>query len=263
MDDNDLVKIERITGYARETTDDTVTRELPLTIVLNNQELVTLLCSPADLKNLAVGYLSSEGLLNSRDDITKISLDESKGIVRVDIAEDKLTVGDTVFKRVLTSGCSRGTSFYSFIDMKEQVKVESQLKISAPAVFSLVGEFQRRSEMFKTTGGVHNAALCDTEDILIFSNDISRHNAIDKIFGDCILNDVSIKDRIVVTSGRISSEILIKIARRQIPFLISRSAPTNLSVRLADQVGMTLIGFVREQRMNIYTNGWRVLSANG
>ncbi|MFU8796917.1 MAG: formate dehydrogenase accessory sulfurtransferase FdhD, partial [Dehalococcoidia bacterium] len=114
------------------------------------------------------------------------------------------------------------------------------------------------SEIFRTTGGVHSAALCDARDILLFSEDIGRHNAVDKIFGRCLLDDISTDDRIVVTSGRISSEILLKVARRNIPIIISKSAPTNLGLKLAGDLGVTLIGFVRGKRMNVYTHDWRV-----
>jgi len=138
------------------------------------------------------------------------------------------------------------------------MKVESRTEISTQEVFNLVSEFQRRSQVYRATGGVHSAALCDTKSILVFSEDIGRHNAIDKIIGECILNDISTDDHIVITSGRISSEILLKVAKRSIPIVISKSAPTNLGVRLADDLGVTLIGFVRGKRMNVYTNSWRV-----
>ncbi|MFC1952414.1 formate dehydrogenase accessory sulfurtransferase FdhD [Chloroflexota bacterium] len=96
--------------------------------------------------------------------------------------------------------------------------------------------------------------------ILVFSEDIGRHNAIDKIFGECILRDIPTNDHMIVTSGRISSEIVLKVAKSNIPILISKSAPTSLGVRLADELGITLIGFVRGRRMNIYANRWRVVA---
>jgi FdhD protein len=119
-------------------------------------------------------------------------------------------------------------------------------------------EFIERSELFKATGGVHGAALCDADNLLIFSEDIGRHNAVDKIFGECILKDISMDNRIIITSGRVSSEILLKVARASIPLLISKSATTNLAVKLANELGVTLIGFVRGERMNVYTHRWRI-----
>jgi len=177
--------------------------------------------------------------------------------------EDKKFASDILFKRLITSGCGRGVSFYSVADVQERPKIESETTISSVNVFALVREFQHRSQIYKTTGGVHSAALCDTGSILLFNEDIGRHNAIDKIFGECVLNGISVDGRVIVTSGRVSSEILLKVVKRDIPVLISRSAPTNLGVRLADDLGVTLIGFVRGERMNVYTNGWRVTTSGG
>jgi FdhD protein len=164
-----------------------------------------------------------------------------------------------MFKRIITSGCGRGASFYSAADAASQ-KVESQMKIPADNVFNLVRTFQHRSQVYRETGGVHSAALCNTERILVFNEDIGRHNAIDKVFGQCILQDIPTDNHLIITSGRISSEILLKVSKRQIPILISKSAPTNMGVRLAEELGITLIGFVRGKRMNVYSNGWRVVT---
>ena len=252
--------ILRVMEQGRSEDEDTITTEFALTIILNNQELVTLLCSPTDLKYLAIGFLSSEGLLKNKDEIKKIVVDDQRGVVRVETEEDKGLESQLMFKRLITSGCGRGASFYSAADVKDQAKIESQIRISANEVFALVKEFQHRSQVYQATGGVHSAALCDTKNILVFSEDIGRHNAIDKIFGECMLTDLPTEDRIIITSGRISSEILLKVARRNIPLLISKSAPTNLGVRLAADLGVTLIGFARGKRMNVYTDSWRVVA---
>jgi FdhD protein len=143
--------------------------------------------------------------------------------------------------------------------VQNQIKIESKIQISAQDILAMVKEFQQRSEVFKVTGGVHSAALCDTKSILLFNEDIGRHNAIDKIFGECLLKDIMTDDHVVITSGRISSEILLKVAKRNIPILISKSAPTDLGVRLADALGITLLGFVRGKRFNAYTNYSRVV----
>ena len=259
--ENEIEKIPilRLTEKSKSNIDDTVAREFPLTIILNNQEVVTLLCSPKDLGYLAIGFLFSEGLLRSKDEIKKITVDDQRGVVRVETEEDKTLANELLFKRVITSGGGRAGSFYGVADVPSQTKIESQIEISTYDVFTLMDEFVQRSEVFKATGGVHSAALCDTENILVFNEDIGRHNAIDKIFGECILKDIPTDDRLVITSGRISSEILLKVAKRDIPIIISKSAPTDLGVKLANDLGITLLGFVRGKRINAYTNDWRIV----
>ena len=251
--------ILRLTKEGRDNIEETVAREFPVTIILNDQELVTLLCSPNNLEYLAVGFLSSEGLLRSKDEIKRVTVDEQRGVVRLETVENKEFAQDVLFKRLITSGCGRGASFYSAADAASQ-KVESQMKISADEVFALVNEFQHGSQIYLATHGVHSAALCDTNHILVFSEDIGRHNAIDKIFGKCLLEDIPTDDRLVITSGRITSEILHKVAKRGIPIIISISAPTNMGVRIADDLDITLISSVRWRRMSVYTNEWRIIS---
>jgi len=256
--ETEKIPILKFTGKNIDRTEDVVVKEAPLTIILSNQELVTSLCSPTKLKYLAVGFLFSEGLLKSKDNIRNIMVDDLHGVVRVETEGDKELARDFLSKRLITSGCGKGASFYSAADVQTQVKVESQIEISPTEVLALMHEFQNRSQVYRATGGVHSAALCDTKEIIVFNEDIGRHNAMDKIFGECILNNIIIDDHIVLTSGRISSEILLKVAKRNVPIIISKSAPTNLGVRLANDLGITLIGFVRGKRMNVYAHSWRI-----
>jgi FdhD protein len=253
------IPIWRISEGEKKRVEDVIAREFPLTIILNNKELVTLLCTPAHLDYLAIGFLSSEGLLKSKDEIKKITLDDKRGVVRVETSEEIKQADEIIFKRLITSGCGRGASFYSAADVIGQKKIESKTTISANEILELTKDFQHRSNVFEKTGGVHSAALCDNKKILIFSEDIGRHNAIDKIFGQCLLQDVTTDGHIILTSGRVSSEILIKVAKRNIALLISKSAPTDVGVKLAGDLGITLVGFVRGKRMNVYTNDWRVV----
>jgi len=260
--ENEIEKIPilRLTEEGRNNIEDVVAREFPLTIILNNQELVTLLCSPKDLNYLALGFLFSEGLIEVKDEIKKIMVDDQRGVVRVETNEAKMAANELIFKRFITSGCGRGASFYSAADVQNQAKIESGIEISTREVLSLVRDFQQHSHIYRTTGGVHSAALCDTQSILVFSEDIGRHNAIDKIFGECVLKDIPTDERVVITSGRISSEILLKVAKRNIPVIVSKSAPTDLGVKLANDLGITLLGFVRGKRVNAYTNDWRIVA---
>jgi cysteine desulfurase len=250
----------KMTEQEVNTREDPVVREFPLTILFNNQELVTLLCTPTNLKQLAVGFLFSEGLLRAKNEITNILVDEQRGIVSVEAKVTETFSQQMMFKRFITSGCGRGTSFYNAADIRGREKIGSQLHISASQVFALAHEFLHHSQIYKLTGGVHSAALCDATRILIFAEDIGRHNALDKIFGQCLLEEIPVDDHFIVSTGRISSEMLLKVAKRQIPIVISKSAPTSLSVKLAAEFGMTLVGFVRGKRMNVYTHAWRIIN---
>lgn len=226
----------------RNTVEDMVATEFPLTIVLNEEELTTLLCTPKDLEYLAVGFLASKGFIKGREDIKEVIVDDKRGKVKVETKEKKEINRRLLFKQT----------------PKTIIQVNSRLEIEEGQIFSLVDKFQGLSPLFRITGGVHTAALCSEEEILTQSDDIGRHNAIDKVFGKCILKDILTDDRIMITSGRISHDILLKVAMRKIPVIISVSAPTDMAVELAASWGITLIGFARERRMNIYTESWRV-----
>ena len=113
-------------------------------------------------------------------------------------------------------------------------------------------EFGKKSDIFLETGGVHSCALCSQNEIIIFEEDIGRHNALEKILGKALMDNINLTDKIVLTTGRISSEIIKKIAKRSIPVLISRSAPTDVAIDIAKKLNITLIGFARGQRMNVY-----------
>lgn len=258
MDNIELLRIQRVTEEGKSEAEDAVTRELPLTIIFNNRELVTLLCSPTNLDYLAVGFLSSEGLITGKDEIKKLTLDDRRGVVRVETGEEKPLAEEMVFKRLITSGCGAAGAFYRAADTQDMAKVESKTQVAAATIFNLMRDFQHRSELYRSTGGVHSAALADNQGISIFAEDIGRHNAIDKIFGECIIKSIPYADHMVITSGRISSEMVLKVAKRRIPIIISASAPTSLGVRFGVDLGITVIGFTRGKRMNVYANDWRV-----
>jgi FdhD protein len=255
--------VVRIAEGRRSEVEDLVVKEAPLTIVLDNQELVTMLCSPIDLKHLAIGFLFSEGFLKSKEEIKKVVVDDRKGIAWVETKEGKGVDAGVLSKRLITSGCGRGASFYSLADAQVGMKIESRFQMLASDVTALVGEFQHGSELHRTTHGVHSAALCDAEKIVMFADDIGRHNAIDKVIGRCILTDLPAENHGLIFSGRISSEMLLKAARGGIPVVISVASPTNVAVRMANDIGMTVVGMVRGKRLNIYSGAWRIVTDEG
>jgi FdhD protein len=233
-------------------------REFPLTIMLNGEQLVTVLCSPGDLEALAVGFLYSEGMIRTKEEITALTLDAERGIVRIRTAEDKTADGKLFMKRVLTTGCGRGMAFYSYADLDRKKRVQSDLRVTPAEVLELSRRFQGASELYRTTHGVHSAALCDSREMLVFAEDIGRHNAVDKVIGRCLREEIPVADRILITSGRISSEILFKAAGSGIPVIVSKSAPTDMGVDLALELGITLVGFVRGGGMNVYAGEERI-----
>lgn len=240
---------------------DELIQESPLTIIYNDNELVTLLCTPQYQEELAIGFLHAEGMLKGPEDIESIQLDTEKGIVQVKSKRGAIIAQETFMKRYVTTGCGKGTTFYNVMDSTLTKPVEHGQQIPGEKIINLMREFQKASELFRDTGGVHSCALCDGEQILLFREDIGRHNATDKIMGRCLIDDIPLEDKFFLTSGRISSEILIKVAKMGIGIIASRSAPSELAVRLAEELQITVIGFVRGNRMNIYTHPQRIVEA--
>ncbi len=249
------VKIRRFRENNFEPAEDFVAVEVPLTLVINEEELVTLLCSPANLKELVTGFLFTSGLILKKEDIKKIILDEERWVANIGLVKADT---DLVFKRMYTSGCGKGTLFYNAFDRANRVKVNSDLKIDARKISLLMTNFQKKSKIYLQTGGVHSAALADGDGIIIFKEDIGRHNAIDKVIGQGLHEKVDFGNKVMITSGRISSEVLLKAQKCRIPVIVSKSAPTNQAVKLAKDMGITLIGFARGSRMNVYSGEARI-----
>ena len=252
------VEIVRVRNLEKNKETDRVVLETPLTIFLNDHEFITLLCSPDNLDCLAVGFLRSEGLIERAADIEKIDVDVEKGFVYLKTAAKDDLINKLYGKRMITSGCGKGSLFFNALDSLQSKRIESPLQVKAEEILKLVGAVQDKALLFKSTGGVHSAALAERDQILFYSEDIGRHNAVDKIVGECILKDISLEDKILLTSGRISSEIVIKGAKLGLPLIVSRSAPTSLAVELARETGITLVGFARGERLNIYSHSVRI-----
>jgi len=225
--------ILRINSDGRKKLRDTVADEVPLTITLNGKELLTLLCSPSSLKELSAGFLYTSGIIKSINDIKSVVID----------------------KRNMTS----------FVKIKKndgrilKKKFSRDFKISAGKIMKLMNVFEKKSSAFKDTGGVHSAGFTDGKKILIFKEDIGRHNALDKAIGEALMKKLNMEKLVVLTSGRISSEIMFKVRRTGVCIIVSRGAPTDQSVKLAKKWDLTLAGFVRGKRMNVYSSETRIL----
>ena len=236
---------------------DVVVQETSLTIYVNDSEVVTLLCSPFDLRHLVLGYLGSMMLLRRKEDVRALVLDEEKGRAWVETAEDVDVPSRLLVARIVGSGCESGAAFDAVRPVAGN-RNESTLQLDAADALRLSRELQTRSDVYRSTGGVHSAALCTRSEILLFSEDIGRHNAVDRLFGRCFESDIRTHDKVLLTSGRITSEIVLKSARQEVPIIISRSAPTGRAIELADTAGVTVVGFARGARMNVYTHFERI-----
>lgn len=255
MDDRKKISLLRIDSSEASRVDDVVAVEDPLTLFVDGTELVTLLYTPPLAEELALGYLLSEGIIAMMDDVRMVSAVKDGVDVRL-VSPVKLDTAGRV--RVLTSGCGGGITFTHPKGLKQLKKITSVFTVTTAEVAGLVASFRTGSGLFEETGGVHSAAIADRGKILAFAEDIGRHNAVDKVFGICLKQGIGTADKILLSTGRVSSEILVKCVKRGLPVLVSRSAPTSLAVELAARFDITLIGFARGKRMNIYSGEQRV-----
>ncbi len=253
--------ITKIKDDLREVVEDFVAEEVPLTLKVDGEEFITLLCTPLDLKDLCSGFLFTNGLITQSQDVENIVIDQERWTANITLRKES-KVKDLVFKRLYTSGCGRGALFYNVADIIHRSRNASAFKVAVLKVKEIMLSFQKMSQLYLKTGGVHSAGLVnpDTkENIIIFREDIGRHNALDKVIGRGLQDGIEFSKALMITSGRISSEVLFKIQKCGVPIIISRSAPTNQAVKLAKDMGITLVGFARGNRMNVYSGEERII----
>lgn len=249
------LKIIRYRNGVKENTDDSVVNEITLDLSINFRNLTSLSCSPQHLEDLAAGYLVSSGIISNSNPLKELRLESAKNIIHIDLADNSV-IKDMIFSKMRPVGCGTGTLLFA----QKNISVSSSgVKITKEKIYELMNEFNRSSDIFRETGGVHSAALTDGQCILVTREDIGRHNAIDKVIGDIYRKGLPLEDKIILTSGRISSEIVLKSIYAGISMIISRSAPTVRAVELAIESGITLVGFARSSNFNIYSNYNRVV----
>lgn len=234
-------------------------REVGLTIMLNGREVVTLLCTAKYPEYLAIGFLKSDAFITSPAQITDLTVrDEGDRLVaEVETCHDPWK--DRVMERSITSGCGKGTNFGRNVATISKRRVSGDVRVTPEQILSLAKQLHERSTLYNTTRGCHNSSLCTPDEMLLFREDIGRHNAIDMICGQCFLDDVSVEDKMIVSTGRIASEILLKVVRIGVPILASTAVATSFSVELAKKTGITLIGNIKDDSFWVYNDKGRII----
>lgn len=255
-------EIVRFHGKERWTVEEEVVEEFPLTILLNGEEFATLVCSPTNLEELIIGFLASEGIIRLYEEIKSLIIDENRGFAYIELFREYNFSQQDHSKRFIGSCCGKSRQFYFKSDVKTAKTITSRLTISVEQCYNLMRELQLGSEQFKRTGGVHNAALATADRLLDVQTDIGRHNALDKVYGSVLQQKIPLADKLIVFSGRISSEVLLKVSKIGVGLILSKSAPTLLALNLANDLGITVIGFARENKMNVYTHPYRIQEVN-
>jgi len=235
-----------------------VVREIPVTLRLNGREIITLLASDDALDFLAAGFLKAEGFVSSREDLVAITVAPQGEAVDVEATGVDPLAEKLLERRTVTSGCGKGTTFTHAVDALQARQAPVGPRVSAGQIRQLMHGLLRGSALYREAGGVHSAALATAGEIVLFRDDIGRHNAVDKIHGECFLRDIPVADKLLLTTGRISSEILVKAAKLGVAILVSRSSPTDLALELAERTGITVVGQVRGGGLTIYTGEERV-----
>jgi FdhD protein len=256
MADNigDKVAYVRYSGGESKRMEQPLVREAAWTIHVNGQELVTLYCTPDKLNFLVLGFLAAEGLIESLEDVLLLQVCEDReGFIDVSL-DGRLR--SPLGRPVLLSGCGRGITFEDLSSMHP--KIDSSLEVPARQISRLMRDLRHEAAIHQSVGGTHASALSDGSTLLVMAEDVGRHNTLDKIRGECLFRGIPTRDRLLLTTGRVSSEMVAKAARMEVPIVASRSTPTDLAFKLASEWEMTVVGYVRGDQMNVYSRPDRV-----
>ncbi|HID54823.1 MAG TPA: formate dehydrogenase accessory sulfurtransferase FdhD [Anaerolineae bacterium] len=240
-------------GRAREVAG-TVIEETHVCISVNGEELATFMATPRHLDKLALGFLANEGMIDDMADVRHVHLSKSSSCVDV-------WLRDMTFEKprrfIITAGCGGGITFDDLSQQHEPLY--SDLTATPEQLAGLMRQVHLGAEMYREARGVHTAVLAEDNRILLQMEDIGRHNCLDKLRGAALLDGVPTENRILLSSGRISSEMINKARRMGAPIVCSRTSPTSLSVALAEAWHMTIVAYLRQDRMRIYTHPQRIL----
>lgn len=253
--------IVKVTAHGPRAETDVVATEVPVTILGNGEDIATLMGTPEYLDDLARGFLFTSGLLAEPADYLDSEIDMTVWTVRVRLARP--VDPSLLSRRTYTSGCGKGVVFATQLEQEAEHPLPSGFVLPAERVQDLANWFRRYSDLHQATGGVHTVALSlNGEDPTLVRDDVGRHNAADKVVGRALRNGFDLGRGVMITSGRISSEIVHKARRAGIPILISLGAPTHQAVLLARELNLTLVGFARQNRFSIFAASERILTSS-
>lgn len=238
--------------------------ELPVSLTVNGEVWLVFMCTPVQLEALAVGFLFNEGILKNMDDLASVRVCPTGE--NIDVWLNFTVENPQSWRR--TSGCTGGLTTQD-PNQDGQAALSAGASLPASEINRLVVELFDSQDLYRQFGGVHTSGLSDGRSILVTAEDIGRHNTLDKLAGRCLLEGIPLNQAVLLSTGRISSEMLQKAAHMQVPIVVSRTSPSSLSVELAARWGLTLIGYARRDRFTVYTHAERIelpsaqLSDNG
>ncbi|HSL91598.1 MAG TPA: formate dehydrogenase accessory sulfurtransferase FdhD [Candidatus Limnocylindrales bacterium] len=251
-------RVLRYDGRRLSDAEHRLVEEFPLALTVNGIELATLIASPHELPYLVGGFLRMQGLVKCPDDFLALSVCPDFGVALVHIRGN---VPERL-KPTLTSGCGAGITFNLALPPPPQGNPAGDRPVFSPAdIFAMMNELSRRAEGYKSHGGVHSAAVGDGRSVLLHAEDIGRHNTLDRIAGEALFKNIDLSGKILVTSGRVSSDMAAKAASLGIALVASRTSPTDMAVRICEESGITLVGYVRGGRFLVYAHPWRIAAA--
>ena len=258
IDDNKLTKKVSGSNELNEPIDIDVVTEKPLTIYLNSQEIVTTMTLGDMPKELSVGYLLNQNMINRKDVIEDIDYDEDIDVVIVR-TKRKTNYEKKLSKKIRTSGCAVGTVYGDMMEIFYDIKLNDETKIKSSWMRKISKNIIEVPSLYLKAGAIHGCALCLNDNILAYVEDVGRHNAVDKIAGWMFLNNIEGNDKIFYTTGRLTSEMIIKTVQMEIPILLSRSGFTESGVNLANEANLSLIGRMKGKRFILLSGRHRVI----
>ena len=238
--------------------DGEVVDEALVCISVNGEELVTFMCSPNDLKEMAAGFLYNEGIIDSLEDIRSIHISKQNSCVDVWLKQEDKRLPQ---RKIITAGCGGGVTFDDLSAHHDPLI--SDRTTTAEELAALMRQMHLGAKLYHRARGIHTAALGEELTLTIQVEDVGRHNCLDKLAGAALLSDIQTQNRILLSSGRISSEMINKARRLKTPIICSRTSPTSLSVALAERWNLTIVAYLRKDRMRVYTHRERLTDLPG